>query len=104
MKLKYLTFSLTALLIGCANKIVWENPNASQQQLSADDFACLQASQQYRPPTPTPMPQGQMVSGYYVAPSWSQNLSAVLANQGTYTTNQAMYESCMKSKGYLPKK
>jgi hypothetical protein len=62
---------------------------------------CTQAAQQYQPPRSVPMPQGQMVGNQYIAPSWSQNLGAMLGNSpGGYTTNTALFESCMKARGY----
>lgn len=73
----------------------------AQQAFNQSVNTCTQAAQQYTPPRSTPMPQGQMVGGYYVAPSWSQNLGAMLGNSpGGYTTNQALFESCMKARGY----
>jgi hypothetical protein len=63
--------SFLALISGCVRNVVWEKPGASQQQFNQDNYACTQAAQQYQAPVSTPQPQGQMVSGIYVAPSWS---------------------------------
>ena len=109
---KVLTSRLSALVaifivltgIGCAQNITWDKPGATQQQFNQDNYACTQAAQQYTAPTSTPYPQGQMVSGQYVAPSWSQNLNAALNNSsGGYSTNNNLYKSCMQSKGYSPR-
>ena len=73
----------------------------AEQAFNQTVNTCTQAAQQYQPPRSVPQPQGQMVGGYYVAPSWSQNLGAMLGNSpGGYTTNQALFESCMKARGY----
>ncbi|CAM3612470.1 hypothetical protein [Polynucleobacter brandtiae] len=105
MKLKILIAFSVYALIACAQKpIIWDNPNASQQQLNRDNGECTQSAQIYTPPRVTPQPEGQMVSGRYVAPSWSQQLAATLGNTpGGYSTNQNMYVGCMQSRGYMPR-
>jgi len=91
--------------MGCAKQVIWDNPNASQQQFNQDNYACTQAAQQYQAPVSTPQPQGQMDSGIYVAPAWSQQLNAALNNSaGGYSTNQSQYAGCMQSKGYYPRR
>ena len=91
--------------LGCATQVIWDNPNASQQQFNQDNYSFTQAAQQYLAPVFTPQPQGQMVSGYYVALSWSQQLGAALNNSaGGYSTNQNLFNSPMQSKGYYPRK
>ena len=98
-----LLLSMSLMHMGCAKKVIWDNPNASQQQFNQDNYACTQAAQQYQAPVSTPQPQGQMVSGIYVAPAWSQQLNAALNNSaGGYSTNQNLFNSCMQSKGYYP--
>jgi len=103
---KVLLMAIPLFILGCAQKpIIWDNPNASQQQLNRDNGDCTQAAQVYTPPRTTPQPEGQMVSGRYVAPSWTQQLAATLGNSpGGYSTNQNMYVGCMQSRGYAPKK
>ena len=92
------------VVIGCAQNTTWDKSGATQQQFNQDSYACTQAAQQYTAPTSTPYPQGQMVSGQYVAPSWSQNLNAALNNSsGGYSTNNNLYRGCMQSKGYSPR-
>ena len=109
---KVLTSGLSALVtifmvlagIGCAQNITWNKPGATQQEFNQDNYVCTKAAQQYTAPTSTPYPQGQMVSGQYVAPSWSQNLNAALNNSsGGYSTNNNLYRGCMQSKGYSPR-
>jgi hypothetical protein len=41
-----------------------------------------------------------MVSGIYVAPSWSQHLAANVAASGSSYINDDLFKSCMASKGY----
>jgi len=95
---------LSALLTGCARNIIWDKPGATQQEFNQDSYACTQSSQQYQAPVSTPQPQGQMVGGIYVAPSWTQQLAASMGNSpGGYTTNQNLYRSCIQSKGYVPR-
>ena len=91
------------LIGGCAQKITWDKPGATQQEFNQDTYACTQQAQQYQAPVYTPQPQGQMVGGYYVAPAWSQQLGAALKNSpGGYSTNKNLFISCMQSRGYLP--
>jgi hypothetical protein len=95
---------IAIVITGCAQNITWDKPGASQQEFNQDNYACTQAAQQYQAPVSTPQPQGQMVSGYYVAPSWSQQLGAALANSsGGYSINRNLFNSCMQSKGYIPR-
>ena len=102
---KAFTVLAVTLVAGCAQNITWDKPGATQQEFNQDNYACTQAAQQYQAPVSTPQPQGQMVSGYYVAPSWSQQLGAALANSpGGYSTNKNLYISCMQSKGYVPRR
>ncbi|MBU3617323.1 hypothetical protein [Polynucleobacter sp. JS-Polo-80-F4] len=102
---KVLAVYLVALSAGCAQNITWDKPGATQQQFNQDSYACTQASQQYQAPVSTPQPQGQMVGNQYVAPAWSQQLNAALANSpGGYSTNRNLYNSCMQSKGYVPRR
>jgi hypothetical protein len=89
-------------LFGCAQQpLIWDKPGATQQQFQQDKFACMQGAQQYEPPVSTPQPQGQMVGGRYVAPSWTENLVAAMNNSaGGYSMNQSLFTSCMQAKGY----
>lgn len=107
MKMPKLPIILVTLFIfGCAQKpIIWDKPGASQDQFNRDNGECYQMAQVYTPPRSAPQPQGQMVSGYYVAPSWSQQLGAALGNSpGGYSTNQNQYAGCMQSRGYTPRR
>lgn len=101
---KVFLIAISFIFFGCAQKpIIWDNPNASQQQLNRDNGECMQKAQVYTPPRTTPQPEGQMVSGRYVAPSWTQQLAATLGNSpGGYSTNQNLYVGCMQSRGYTP--
>ena len=97
--------AISLLIFGCARQIIWDKPGATQQEFNQDAYVCTQASRQYQAPVYTPQPQGQMVGNQYVAPSWSQNLNAALANSpGGYSTNQNLYIACMQSKGYVPRR
>lgn len=92
------------MVLGCAQKpIIWDRQGASQEKFNKDNGECLQSAQVYTPPVSTPQPQGQMVSGRYVAPSWTQQLAAALNNSpGGYSTNQSLFAGCMRSRGYIP--
>jgi hypothetical protein len=103
---KIFLIAISFIFFGCAQKpVIWDKPGVSQEQFNKDNGECYQMAQVYTPPRSTPQPQGQMVSGYYVAPSWSQQLAATLGNSpGGYSTNQNQYAGCMQSRGYTPRR
>lgn len=103
---KVYLIAISFLVIGCVQKpIIWDKQGASQEQFNKDNGECFQMAQVYTPPRYTPQPQGQMVSGYYVAPSWTQQLNAALNNSpGGFSTNQSQYSGCMQSRGYAPRR
>jgi len=86
-------------LSGCA-QMQWERAGITKQELARDKFECEKLATIVIPPKPYVAPQGQMVSGIYVAPSWSQHLAANVAASGSSYVNDDLLKSCMTSKGY----
>jgi len=102
MVLKKLALLLIITFVtSCAQKqVVWDKYGASQTQFSQDTFYCEQASQVTIPGRPYQAPQGQMVSGIYVAPALSQQLAAIAASTSSVRTDEGAFTNCMQSKGY----
>ena len=86
---------------GCAqNNIIWEKYGSTKQELDKDKRECLRAAQVVIPPSPYVAPQGQMVSGWYVQPQWTEYLAAMAAAKGSVSTDQPTNDACMNDKGY----
>ncbi len=69
---------MALMLYGCAqNNIIWEKYGSTQQELDKDKRECLRVAQVVIPPSPYVAPQGQMVSGWYVQPQWTEYLAAM---------------------------
>jgi len=92
---------ITTFVASCAQRqVVWDKYGTSQTQFSQDTFYCEQASQVTIPGRPYQAPQGQMVSGIYVAPALSQQLAAIAASTSSVRTDEGAFTNCMQSKGY----
>ena len=105
MRLKFnqiLGLGIMALaLYGCAqNSIIWEKYGSTQSELDKDKRECLRVAQVVIPPSPYVAPKGQMVSGWYVQPQWTEYLAAMAAAKGSVSTDQPTNDACMKEKGY----
>ena len=95
----FISLCTLILLGGCAQR-QWERSGITKQELARDKFECEKMATIVIPPKPYIEPQGQMVSGRYVAPSWSQYLAATAAASGSSYVNDDLFKSCMASKGY----
>ena len=103
-----LLFPLILSLVACAPR-GWSRPDTTEAQFSQDRYLCQQQASSAFPTTMVQIagtnqspPQGQMVSGHYVAPSPTQYLAASMPS--SYDANSSnrddMFRSCLNSKGY----
>jgi hypothetical protein len=95
-------------LVACAPR-GWSRPDTAEVQFSQDRYLCQQQAASAFPTSKVHFaganqapPQGQMVSGHYIAPSATQYLSASM--RSSYDANSSnrddMFKSCISSKGY----
>jgi hypothetical protein len=99
--IKIMIFFGVLMLASCVQRqVVWDKYGATQNQFAQDQFACEKASQITIPGRPYQAPPSQMVSGQYVAPSWSQQLNAVVASNPSVRMDEGAFVNCMQSKGY----
>ena len=98
---KIIAYFVILFLVSCSQRqVIWEKYNSTQNQFNQDQFACQQASQVTIPGRPYQAPQGQMVSGIYVAPALAQQLAAIAASTSSVRTDEGAFTNCMQSKGY----
>lgn len=99
--LKKVIYLFLMLLIPYVNAdIIWDKYGVTQIEFDQDSFSCQQSSQVTIPGRPYQAPPSQMVSGYYVAPSWSQQLAAIATSKPIVQLDENAFVNCMQSKGY----
>ena len=91
---------------GCASRVVmWEKPGATEQQFSADKYACMRQEAQQNPVT-TYQSQVTLSANGNPALADTSGLAEVGGNlvpdasRPGMITNQRLYGACMEARGY----